>query len=223
MLFALFPSIPRRRGPGVDGRVAGRRRRGRDRVRLHRRARIRIRCAVVVPPDTVLHSSTAFCAAVTRRLKLGTGITLFPRQPLAVAKRAASITLGGRILGIGVGYVPLEQRCSGSTSVPQPPHRRASTRSAMDAAVTRADGELSRSRHQRIPRPVTAATHPRRRHQRGGSGAGRTRERMDRRRRNPRRRARRADRDRHGTRALRPARGARRDRDHRHAERGARP
>src|SRR6476619_6633181 len=63
-----------------------------------------------VPPETVLvHPSTAlaFCAAVTRRLKLGTGITLLPsHNPLVVAKEYGSLDhlSGGRlVLGIGVG------------------------------------------------------------------------------------------------------------------------
>jgi probable F420-dependent oxidoreductase len=73
-----------------------------------------------VPPDTVLvHPSTAlaFCAAVTKRLKLGTGITLLPsHNPLVVAKEYGSLDhlSGGRlILGIGVGYVPLEYEVLG--------------------------------------------------------------------------------------------------------------
>ena len=73
-----------------------------------------------VPPETVLvHPSTAlaFCAAVTQRLKLGTGITLLPsHNPLVVAKEYGSLDhlSGGRlILGIGVGYVPLEYEVLG--------------------------------------------------------------------------------------------------------------
>jgi probable F420-dependent oxidoreductase len=73
-----------------------------------------------VPPETVLvHPSTAlaFCAAVTKRLKLGTGITLLPsHNPLVVAKEYGSLDhlSGGRlILGIGVGYVPLEYEVLG--------------------------------------------------------------------------------------------------------------
>jgi probable F420-dependent oxidoreductase len=73
-----------------------------------------------VPPETVLvHPSTAlaFCAAVTKRLKLGTGITLLPsHNPLVVAKEYGSLDhlSGGRlILGIGVGYVPLEYEALG--------------------------------------------------------------------------------------------------------------
>lgn len=73
-----------------------------------------------VPPETVLvHPSTAlaFCAAVTTRLKLGTGITLLPsHNPLVVAKEYGSLDhlSGGRlILGIGVGYVPLEYEVLG--------------------------------------------------------------------------------------------------------------
>ena len=73
-----------------------------------------------VPPETVLvHPSTAlaYCAAVTTRLKLGTGITLLPsHNPLVVAKEYGSLDhlSGGRlILGIGVGYVPLEYEVLG--------------------------------------------------------------------------------------------------------------
>ena len=73
-----------------------------------------------VPPETVLvHPSTAlaYVAAVTTRLKLGTGITLLPsHNPLVVAKEYGSLDhlSGGRlILGIGVGYVPKEYEVLG--------------------------------------------------------------------------------------------------------------
>jgi probable F420-dependent oxidoreductase len=73
-----------------------------------------------VPPDTALvHPSTAlaFCAAVTTRLRLGTGITLLPsHNPLVVAKEFGSLDhlSGGRlVLGIGVGYVAKEYEALG--------------------------------------------------------------------------------------------------------------
>lgn len=73
-----------------------------------------------VPPETPLvHPSTAlaFCAAITTRVKLGTGITLLPsHNPLVVAKEYGSLDhlSGGRlVLGIGVGYVPKEYEVLG--------------------------------------------------------------------------------------------------------------
>jgi probable F420-dependent oxidoreductase len=73
-----------------------------------------------VPPETALvHPSTAlaFVAALTKNLKLGTGITLLPsHNPLVVAKEFGSLDhiSGGRvILGVGVGYVPLEYEVLG--------------------------------------------------------------------------------------------------------------
>ena len=73
-----------------------------------------------VPPETVLvHPSTAlaFCAALTKNLRLGTGITLLPsHNPLVVAKEFGSLdhlSSGRLILGVGVGYVPLEYEVLG--------------------------------------------------------------------------------------------------------------
>jgi probable F420-dependent oxidoreductase len=74
-------------------------------------------------PDPLI--SLAYAAAVTKRLRLATGILILPqRHPLYVAKEAASLDVlsGGRlILGIGVGWlreefdalgIPFEQRAA---------------------------------------------------------------------------------------------------------------
>lgn len=67
------------------------------------------------PPDNdMLHPSTclSFLAGVTKRIKLGTGITLIAqRNPLVLAKEMGSLDVlsGGRlILGIGAGYLHQE-------------------------------------------------------------------------------------------------------------------
>ncbi len=77
------------------------------------------------PDYPMVHPSTnlAFLAAVTERIKLGTGITLIAqRNPLVLAKEMASLdylSKGRLILGIGAGYlhqefsalgVPFEER-----------------------------------------------------------------------------------------------------------------
>ena len=162
-----------------------------------------------VPPETVLvHPSTAlaFCAAVTRRLKLGTGITLLPsHNPLVVAKEYGSLDhlSGGRlILGIGVGYVPLEYEVLG-LDFENRGRRTDEYIDAIRAMWTQPspefDGEfVAFQRDQRVPAAgAAAAADPRRRHERGCLPARRrTRQRMDRRWRHTRRRARRAGRDR---------------------------
>ncbi|MTD17096.1 TIGR03619 family F420-dependent LLM class oxidoreductase [Nakamurella sp. YIM 132087] len=57
-------------------------------------------------------TSLAYCAAVTRRLELGVGVTVLPyRHPLLLAKVIASLDLlsGGRVIcGVGVGWLAEE-------------------------------------------------------------------------------------------------------------------
>jgi probable F420-dependent oxidoreductase len=59
----------------------------------------------------------AFVAAVTERVKLGTGIVILPqRNPLVLAKQVASLDVlsrGRLILGLGVGYLEPEFRAIG--------------------------------------------------------------------------------------------------------------
>ena len=68
----------------------------------------------VEPDFPMLHPSTvlAYTAAVTKTLKIGTGIVLIAqRNPLVLAKEMASLDVlsGGRlILGIGSGYLHQE-------------------------------------------------------------------------------------------------------------------
>ena len=62
----------------------------------------------MLDPGTIL----AFVAAVTRKVRFGTGIVILPqRNPLVIAKEMASLDVlsGGRLLfGVGVGYLRAE-------------------------------------------------------------------------------------------------------------------
>jgi probable F420-dependent oxidoreductase len=78
-----------------------------------------------VPPSPIdpLHPlldpliALTFLAAVTDRVKLGTGIVILPqREPLVLAKQVASLDVlskGRLILGLGVGYLEPEFRAIG--------------------------------------------------------------------------------------------------------------
>ena len=74
----------------------------------------------MAPHDRILDPVIAltYCAAVTKRVRLGTGIIILPqRNPLVLAKELASLdTLsGGRLIfGIGVGYLEPEFRALGA-------------------------------------------------------------------------------------------------------------
>jgi len=74
----------------------------------------------MAPQDRILDPIIAltYCAAVTRRVRLGTGIIILPqRNPLVLAKELASLdTLsnGRLIFGIGVGYLEPEFRALGA-------------------------------------------------------------------------------------------------------------
>jgi probable F420-dependent oxidoreductase len=73
-------------------------------------------------PQVALHDplvALAFAAAITRRIRLGTGVYVLPlRNPLAVAKGVASLDVlsRGRVLfGIGVGWLREEFEAVGMT------------------------------------------------------------------------------------------------------------
>ena len=74
----------------------------------------------MAPQDRILDPVIAltYCAAVTTRVRLGTGIIILPqRNPLVLAKELASLdTLsnGRLIFGIGVGYLEPEFRAIGA-------------------------------------------------------------------------------------------------------------
>jgi probable F420-dependent oxidoreductase len=74
----------------------------------------------MAPRDRILDPVIAltYCAAVTTRVRLGTGIIILPqRNPLVLAKELASLdTLsnGRLIFGIGVGYLEPEFRALGA-------------------------------------------------------------------------------------------------------------
>jgi probable F420-dependent oxidoreductase len=74
----------------------------------------------MAPHDRILDPIVAltFCAAVTTRVRLGTGIIILPqRNPLVLAKELASLdTLsnGRLIFGVGVGYLEPEFRALGA-------------------------------------------------------------------------------------------------------------
>jgi probable F420-dependent oxidoreductase len=72
------------------------------------------------PEDRIMDPlvTLAFLAALTTRIRLGTGIVILPqRNPLVLAKQVASLDVlsGGRLLlGIGVGYLEPEFRALGA-------------------------------------------------------------------------------------------------------------
>jgi probable F420-dependent oxidoreductase len=74
----------------------------------------------MAPGDPILDPIVAltYCAAVTSRVRLGTGIIILPqRNPLVLAKQLASLDVlsGGRLtVGIGVGYLEPEFRALGA-------------------------------------------------------------------------------------------------------------
>jgi probable F420-dependent oxidoreductase len=74
----------------------------------------------MAPTDPILDPVVALthCAAVTSRVRLGTGIIILPqRNPLVLAKQLASLDVlsGGRlIVGLGVGYLEPEFRALGA-------------------------------------------------------------------------------------------------------------
>src|SRR5688572_29051987 len=74
----------------------------------------------MAPTDAILDPVIAltYAAAVTTRVRLGTGIIILPqRNPLVLAKELASLDVlsGGRlVLGIGVGYLEPEFRALGA-------------------------------------------------------------------------------------------------------------
>src|ERR1044071_9027337 len=73
----------------------------------------------MAPGDRILDPVVAltWCAAHTKRVKLGTGIIILPqRNPLVLAKELATLDelSGGRLIcGIGVGYLEPEFRALG--------------------------------------------------------------------------------------------------------------
>jgi len=74
----------------------------------------------MAPRDRILDPIIAltYCAAVTTRVRLGTGIIILPqRNPLVLAKELASLDAlsnGRLIFGIGVGYLEPEFRALGA-------------------------------------------------------------------------------------------------------------
>jgi probable F420-dependent oxidoreductase len=74
----------------------------------------------MAPHDRILDPVIAltYCAAVTARVRLGTGIIILPqRNPLVLAKELASLdalSAGRLIFGIGVGYLEPEFRALGA-------------------------------------------------------------------------------------------------------------
>jgi probable F420-dependent oxidoreductase len=74
----------------------------------------------MAPTDRILDPAIAltYAAAVTTRVRLGTGIIILPqRNPLVLAKELASLDVlsnGRLILGVGVGYLEPEFRALGA-------------------------------------------------------------------------------------------------------------
>src|SRR5580765_5986344 len=74
----------------------------------------------MAPLDRILDPVIAltYCAAVTTRVRLGTGIIILPqRNPLVLAKELASLdrlSNGRLIFGVGIGYLEAEFRALGA-------------------------------------------------------------------------------------------------------------
>src|SRR3989441_11480265 len=74
----------------------------------------------MAPTDRILDPivALAYCAAVTTKARLGTGIIILPqRNPLVLAKQLASLDVlsnGRLIAGLGVGYLEAEFRALGA-------------------------------------------------------------------------------------------------------------
>ncbi|CAO5161725.1 putative F420-dependent oxidoreductase [Frankia sp. AiPs1] len=116
--------------------------------------------------DSLVHLS--YVAAVTERLRLGTGILILPqRNPLVLAKQAASLDAlsGGRLLlGVGPGWQAAEMRAVGV----DPTQRGARTDEYLDAMTSLWTDEAPEFHGRYVdfadviaaPRPVTPGGPP---------------------------------------------------------------